>query len=95
MSTNNNTVTLFHCTSNAREENIVANGLLLSKSVSELHGAKPIFLSLTPQHCFGNTCFKVCIPKEWVTQTINHWEYTCDRDIPPAHITFFSYEEDE
>lgn len=91
----NEIISLFHCTTSARREDILEKGLLLSKSVSDLHGEKPIFLSLTPQHCFGNTCFKVSIPEDWVRQTINHWEFICDRNIPPENISFYSYEEDE
>lgn len=88
-------ISLFHCTTGSRKESILTEGLSLSKSRSDLHGEKPIFLSLTPQHCFGNTCFQVSIPKDWVRQTINHWEFICNRNIPPEHISFYSFEEDE
>lgn len=90
-----NMIPLFHCTTGSRKESILEKGLLMSRSVSELHGKKPIYLSSTPRHGFGNTCFKVYVPKDWVTQTINVWEYTCDRDIPPENISYHSYEEDE
>ncbi|MEK5209176.1 hypothetical protein [Psychrobacillus sp. FSL H8-0510] len=95
MNSPNEIVTLFHCTTSKWLVSILAKGLLLSNARSEIYGDKPIFLSLTPQHCFGNTCFKVCVPKDWVKQTENHWEFICNRDIPPEKISYFSYEEDE
>lgn len=91
----NDLISLFHCTTSLWRESILEKGLLLSTSLSEVHGEKPIFLSLTPQHCFGDTCFKIRIPKDWVRQTINQWEFICNRDIPPENIVFYSYEGDE
>lgn len=88
-------ISLFHCTTSAWKDSILEKGLLVSASCSRRPGEKHVFLSLTPQHVFGDTCFMVRLPKEWVKNTVNHWEFICDRDIPPENLSFYSYEEDE
>lgn len=96
-------ITLFHCTTNAHQESILEKGLLLGHGRSKiLDGSRPIFLSDTPQHIFGNTCFKVTVPRSWVYNTsrgegqgLNLWEFACHRDIPAEFIEYHSYEEDE
>lgn len=95
MNNKDDIITLFHCSTLSLKESILNKGLLLLNSRSKINGIKPIFLSNTPEHIFGNTCFKVCIPKSWVQQTVNSWEFICNRDIPPDYISFYSYEEDE
>lgn len=97
-------ITLFHCTSGTHKESILKNGLLLGHGKSQISdGSKPIFLSDIPYHAnFGNTCFKVTIPRSWVYNTsrgeggeLNLWEFACHRNIPPECIEYHSYEEDE
>lgn len=81
------TKTLFHSTNSKYKDSIENNGLKLNNG--------KIYLSDTPRHAFGNTCFKITIDSELVNKTINNWEYICKNDILPEHIEFYSFEEDD
>lgn len=85
---------LYHCTDYNAKDEIINNGLLLSKTRSMYYG-EAIYLSLMPQYCFGNTCFRVDVDGLNVVSTVNGWEFICSEDIPSDRIDYFGFEENE
>ena len=85
---------LYHCTDYSYKDSIIKDGLLLNK-VKSLHDGKLIYFSLSPEYCYGNTCFKVDVDGLNVKSTTNVWEFVCSDDIPNDRIEYYGFEEIE
>lgn len=80
---------LYHCTDNFYKNKILIEGLRIEKSLSK----GKIFLSKSPEYCYGNTCFIVNANGLDIKQTENSWEYVYNESISPDRIRYYGYKE--